>query len=86
MSACNFNIPFSGSAEEILNKAKNAIESQGGKFVGDMISGTFDVSLLSNTIAGSYLVEAQNLQLNIDSKPIFLPCNAIESFLIKKLS
>jgi len=86
MSACNFNIPFSGSAEEILNKAKNAIESQGGKFVGDMISGTFDVNLLSNTIKGSYLVEAQNLQLNIDSKPVFLPCNAIESFLIKKLS
>jgi hypothetical protein len=85
MSGCKFNIPFSGSAEEILAKAKSAIESQGGTFTGDLNAGNFDVSLLSNTIAGSYSVEGQNLQLNIDSKPVFLPCNAIESFLIKKL-
>ena len=85
MSGCKFNIPFSGSAEEILAKAKSAIESQGGNFTGDLTAGNFDVSLLSNTIAGNYSVEGQNLQLNIDSKPVFLPCNAIESFLIKKL-
>ena len=85
MSGCKFNIPVSGSAEEILAKAKSAIESQGGNFTGDLSAGNFDVSLLSNTIAGSYSVEGQNLQLNIDSKPVFLPCNAIESFLIKKL-
>ena len=85
MTGCKFNIPFSGSAEEILAKAKSAIESQGGNFTGDLTAGNFDVSLLSNTIAGNYSVEGQNLQLNIDSKPVFLPCNAIESFLIKKL-
>jgi hypothetical protein len=86
MSACQFNIPFTHSAEEILNKAKNAVESNGGSFTGDLQTGTFHVSLLSNTVEGSYLVEGNNLQLTIDKKPIFVPCNAIESFLIKQLS
>ena len=86
MSACNFNIPFSGSAEEILNKAKSAVESQGGSFTGDLNSGKFNVSLLSNTVAGSYIVIGNELQLTIDDKPMFIPCNAIESFLVKKLA
>ena len=86
MSDCNFNINFSGSAEEILSKAKNAVESQGGAFDGDSNSGTFHVSLLSNTVSGSYRVEGSNLQLTITEKPMFVPCNAIESYLVKKLS
>ena len=86
MSACNFNISFSGSAEEILNKAKSTVESQGGTFTGDTTSGQFNVSILGNTIAGSYSVNGNQLQMNIDTKPIFIPCNTIESFLSKQLS
>jgi hypothetical protein len=86
MSDCNINISFTGSAEEILNKAKAAVESQGGSFEGDLNSGRFHVSLMSNTVAGSYTVTDNQLQLNITEKPMFVPCNAIESFLLKKLS
>ena len=86
MSDCHINIPFSGSAEEILNKAKSAVESQGGTFTGDLNSGTFDVSLLSNRVAGSYKVDGNNLHLHITDKPLFVPCNAIESFLASKLA
>jgi hypothetical protein len=86
MTDCNINISFTGSAEEILNKAKAAVESQGGSFEGDLSSGKFHVSLMSNTVAGSYTVTDNQLQLNITEKPMFVPCNAIESFLLKKLS
>jgi len=86
MSVCNLNIPFSGSAEEILNKTKTAVESQGGSFEGDSNGGTFSVSLLSNTVSGDYKVEGNVLLLNITEKPMFVPCSAIESYLTKKLS
>lgn len=86
MSDCNFNVSFKGSAEEIFNKTKSAVESQGGNFEGDLSGGKFNVSVLSNTISGSYVVMGNELQVTITSKPVFLPCNAIQSFLNSKLS
>ena len=86
MSDCNININFSGLAEEILSKAKSAVASQGGSFEGDLNSGEFHVSLMYNTVAGTYTVEGNQLQLNITEKPMFVPCSAIESYLVKKLS
>jgi len=86
MSACSFNIPFSGNAENVLRKAKSAVESQGGSFTGDESSGNFDVSVFGNTIAGSYNVIAQSLDIVINSKPFLVPCSTIESFLTKQLT
>lgn len=85
MSACNFNIPFTGNPEEILNKAKLAIEKQGGNFTGDNKSGNFDVTALGNTVAGSYTVSGNNLAMVIDTKPFFISCDMVESFLKSKL-
>lgn len=86
MSACNFTILFSGSAEKILGKAKSAVEGQGGTFTGDVTSGNFEVSVFGNSIAGSYNVSTQSLNIVIDSKPFLVPCSAIESFLTKQLN
>lgn len=83
--SCIFKVPLVGSAEEILNKTKTAVESQGGIFEGDQFKGSFSVSLLSNTVEGSYSVIGNELELDIQKKPAFLPCSAIESFLVKKL-
>ena len=82
---CNFNIPFSGPAQEILSKAKNAVESQGGNFNGDEASGDFNVSVFGNTIKGSYTNSGTELMINIDSKPMFVSCGMIESFLKGKI-
>lgn len=86
MSACNFVVNFKGSAQDIFQKTKSTIENQGGSFEGDITGGKFHVSVLSNTIIGSYLVEGNELHITIDSKPIFLPCDAIQNFLTNKLS
>lgn len=86
MSACNFNVTFKGSAEDIFKKTKTTVEGQGGTFDGNISGGTFNVSLMSNTISGSYIVVGNELQITIESKPVFLPCNAIQSFLSSKLS
>ena len=86
MSDCHFNVSFKGTAEEIYIKTKTAVENQGGNFEGDLSGGKFNVSVLSNTISGSYLVNGNELQVTITSKPIFLPCSAIQSFLSSKIS
>lgn len=86
MSSCNFSIPFSGDISGVLAKVQSAIESQNGMFDGNNSSGSFDVSVMSNTIVGAYAVNGQVIDIIISKKPFFLPCTTIESFLKSKLS
>ncbi len=85
MSACSFSIPFSGAAPDVLQKARNSVQGQGGTFNGDNNSGNFQVAVFGNTIAGSYTVAGQLLQIVIDSKPFLIPCSTIEGFLKNQL-
>ena len=86
MAACNFSVPFTKSATDILDKAKQTIESQSGTFTGDENNGSFDVSVFGNTVKGSYTLEGQNLVIEITEKPFLVPCSMIESFLVNKLT
>ncbi|MEO6671398.1 MAG: hypothetical protein ABIN36_18080 [Ferruginibacter sp.] len=81
MADCNFSIPFEGPAEKVLIKARFAVESQGGTFDGDASAGTFAVSIFGNSIAGSYIVSGQDMNILITSKPFMIPCSMIEGFL-----
>lgn len=85
MAACNFSIPFSGSVQEVISKARNSVQHQGGTFEGDVQSGNFHIDLLGNTIKGSYIVAGSVMEIIIDTKPIFVPCGTIESFLKNQL-
>ena len=85
MSACNFSIPFSGSATSVLNRAQAAIQGQGGEFRGDDMSGAFQVSILGSSIKGSYNITGQDLNVTIDTKPFLVPCGTIQSYLTKQL-
>lgn len=80
MSKCNFSISFSGSAEQIYQKAKSAVEKQGGSFTGDINSGSFRINVFG-TISGSYRVAGNQLEIDIDDKPLMIPCAAIENAL-----
>lgn len=79
--SCNFKIPFSGSAEEVLSKAKSTVQSQGGNFSGDSYAGDFDVTVFGNTIKGSYTVAGSELNIVISDKPFLIPCSTIEGYL-----
>ena len=82
--SCKFKIPFSGSTQQVLNKARTAVEGQGGIFSGDESSGNFEVSVMG-TIKGSYTVLGNELDIMIDSKPLFVSCGMIEGFLKSKI-
>ena len=84
MSKCSFSIPFSGSAEDIFNKAQSAVQKQGGSFEGDATGGSFSISVFG-TITGSYSVSGQQLNIVIEDKPMMIPCSAIEAALKNQL-
>ena len=85
MSKCNFTIPISGAPDQVLNRAKAAIEKQGGTFSGDAGSGTFSLNVFGN-ISGSYTVSGSQLNVVIEEKPIMIPCAAIESALKNQMA
>ena len=83
--ACRFTIPFTGRANDVLAKAKTAIQSQGGTLTGDESGGDFDVSVFGNTIKGTYSITGSDLDIVIQAKPFLIPCSSIESFLKNKI-
>ena len=80
MAKCNFSIPFQGSPEDVFNKAKAAVQKQGGNFDGNSSSGNFSINVFG-TISGTYTVSGQNLEISIEEKPMMIPCSAIENVL-----
>lgn len=84
--SCKITIPFSEPVNSAVNKARGAVESQGGQFNGDETAGDFEVTVMGNHVKGNYTVEGQVLHLNITDKPFFVPCSMIESFLTKQIS
>lgn len=85
MSACNFKIPFSIPLSGMVEKARTAVESQGGQFTGDENAGNFSVSIMGNSASGSYKTIGNELHIQIDDKPLFVPCSLIESYLSQQL-
>jgi hypothetical protein len=85
LMACQFSIPFSGDASLVLSKAQTAVQGQGGTFTGNEQEGNFNVTVMGNTIRGTYTVAGQHLDIDILSKPFFLPCSTIEGFLENQL-
>jgi len=83
--ACQFSIPFSGTPADVVNRAKSAIQNQGGAFKGDLNAGAFQISVMGSAIRGSYMIEGQSINVSIDSKPFLIPCSTIEGFLKKQL-
>ncbi len=84
--SCKFSVNFSEPAESAVLKAKKAVESQSGTFNGDVNNGEFEVTVFGNNIKGNYTVSGQVLNIEITDKPFFVPCNMIETFLVKNIS
>jgi hypothetical protein len=80
MAKCNFSIAFTGSPDGVFNKAKAAVEKQGGSFSGNNSGGNFSINVFG-TISGSYTISGQTLEISIEDKPMMIPCSAIENVL-----
>ena len=85
MADCNFRIPFSGDANNLINKAKGAVQNRNGNFNGDTNSGQFNVSVFGSSIVGNYTIVGNEMEVTITHKPFMVPCSTIESFLKNQL-
>ena len=81
MAVCSFDIPFTGSAEDLLARARDSIKAQGGKFEGDVLKGSFSLPLLGSAVAGTYAVNINVAHFEISQKPFLVSCGQIESAL-----
>jgi len=84
--SCKFSIEFPGSAEKLVSKAESVIKGEGGKFSGGTTEGEFSLSTVIGSVKGSYTIEAQTMNISIQDKPVFIPCNKIESVIRKYLT
>jgi hypothetical protein len=83
---CNFSIPFTGTADTLVNKLKNAIIPKGGTFNGDTSSGSLNVSTPLGSISGNYAIIEASLNIIIDHKPFLINCSQIENYITSYLS
>lgn len=84
--SCKFSIPITGSGSELVSQARTAIGKAGGNFNGDDTAGSFDISTMIGDVRGSYRVTDATLEIDITEKPMFLPCDMIESQLKEYLN
>lgn len=75
---CQFRIPFSNSADHLMDRARQEITQASGSFEGDGSQGRFQVKTALGTIGGSYQVAGQEVLMVIEKKPFLLSCKRIE--------
>jgi hypothetical protein len=65
MADCNFSIPYSGTPDQVMIKAREAVLKHSGSITVDDNCGNFQVSVFGSTIEGTYTVAGQSLYIVI---------------------
>ena len=78
MAKHSFSVDFPGAAQDVVAKAKGAIEKAGGKFLGDEKKGDFSVATPLGKVTGVYTITAQKFAVDITDKPMLLSGSMIE--------
>lgn len=78
-----FSIPFTGTADAVVQKIKEQVAAQGGTCTGDASAGSFDVPTPVGRIKGTYAIDtSQQIDVTITNKPgLFPSCNQIEGYI-----
>ncbi|WP_207493839.1 hypothetical protein [Aridibaculum aurantiacum] len=82
---CSFNISLSSSPSVLIGRARQQIQRHGGTFNGDDTQGEIMIKSPMGTVAGSYHVIGNELQMRITKKPFLVSCSRIEKELRKVL-
>ena len=75
---CQFNIPFTGSPDSLVQRARKEIQAAGGSFSGDESQGGFQAKTPLGSIQGTYRVLDQQIALAITKKPFLISCSRIQ--------
>ena len=83
MAVCVFDIPFTGSATALFERARAGLLAQGGTLTGDATRGSVDVPTPVGRMKGTYAVTGQVAHFEILEKPFLVSCARIHSELAK---
>lgn len=84
--SCSIKVPFTGTSESVITKARNAINKAGGTFDGSDANGAFSLSTPVGDVRGSYNVNGNVLEVDVTEKPFFVSCDMIEAQLQQYLT
>ncbi|RLA71618.1 MAG: hypothetical protein DRG24_05090 [Epsilonproteobacteria bacterium] len=77
--AITFMLPLADDKEVALEHIKTGIIESGGSFEGDLNDGIFAGKTPLGMIKGSYLINANEIEVTINKKPMILSKTAIKS-------
>ena len=80
--ACEFDVAFNGSAEDIVAGAGDSVLKAGGTVDGDTSQGSFSVP--NPKVQGTYTISGQKMAITITKKPTLVPCGVIEGYIKKQ--
>lgn len=76
---CEFTRLITGSAIEVIQRARQPIQAAGGSLDGDAQRGIIRIPTPVGEIAGEYTVTGGTIAFRITQKPFFVPCAVIEA-------
>ena len=79
MSDCRFQFEFPGTALALIETLRTKVTAAGGSFDGSDEVGGFSLPTPVGQFGGDYSIQGQTIRLEVTTKPIFVPCSAIES-------
>ncbi len=69
---CHFTIPFLGTDDALITKAKQEIENSGGSFEGNSLQGSFTVKTPLGIIEGAYHIIENQITIEVAKKPFHM--------------
>ncbi|HEY0046187.1 MAG TPA: hypothetical protein VGB44_05700 [Flavobacterium sp.] len=76
--SCQFSIHYPRQKEELVEKLRDAILQTNGSFEGDQSRGIFKGNTPVGNFSGSYTIQEDTINVNIDNKPWLVSCGRIE--------
>ena len=76
---CKFTIDVDGDPADLIERARNALASIGGKLEGDATGGTVSGDTAFGRIEGTYSIAGRAVSFDITKTPVLISCSRIES-------
>jgi len=77
--SCKFTIDVDGDPADLIERARSALASIGGKLEGDATGGTVTGDTPFGRIEGTYSIVDHAVSFDITKKPVLVTCSMIES-------
>lgn len=84
--ACSFTIPFAGAASSLVATIRGKILANTGSFSGDDTTGNFSIEAIGASIQGAYVINGNEIMIDIQKKPFFVSCNMIKDYVTANLT